>query len=162
MEVDIMSQDLKTWLKAIPPESEIDGRISEVESELELLRAIKQVRAHSPAAEQAARESEPESEDQNGALPADAEALRSRLSTERIRILRAILSHQNSRATIPDVVRALDDPDDRANIASNMQRMIKARLLSRVGRGRYALTTSAAQLIRSLDDDSAGDGRSDI
>ncbi len=151
-----MPQDLKTWLGAIPPESEIDGRISEVENELELLRAIKQVRAHAPAAERAAPEPEPAHE--NGALPAEAEKLRSRLSPERVRILRAILSHQNGRATIPETVSALGDPNDRPNIASNMQRMVKARLLSRVGRGRYALTPNAAQLIHGLDDGGSDEG----
>jgi hypothetical protein len=150
-----MPQDLKTWLEAIPPESEIDGRISEVENELELLRAIKQVRAQPESASELKPESEPES--QNGTLPPEVEALRSRLSAERIRILRAILDHRNGRATIPEVVLIVD-PNDRANIASNMQRMVKARLLSRTGRGRYTLTRGAARLIRSTDDDTSSNG----
>jgi hypothetical protein len=159
MEVGIMAQNLKAWLAAIPPESEIDGRISEVESELELLRAIKQVRVHAPTAEPAEHGAEPtspskpqpasEPDPQNGSLPPEVEALKSRLSPVRIRILRAIFGHRN-RATIPDVVAVLGDPDDRDNIASNMQRMVKAKLLSRTGRGTYALTRGAAQLVRSM------------
>jgi hypothetical protein len=149
-------QDLKTWLEAIPPESEIDGRIGEVENELELLRAIKQVRAHSAAPERTGGEPEakPSTESDDGALPPEVEALRPRLSAQRLRILRAILRQQNGRATIPDVVAAVD-PGDRKNIASNMQRMVKARLLSRAGRGRYGLTPGAKRLIRSMDEEGA-------
>src|ERR1700744_2844831 len=151
--------DLKAWLEAMPPESEIESRISEVENELELLRAIKQIQTHALSSEAErtppapTRTEAPQAPSQNGALPPEVEALRSRLSEPRIRIIRAILDHRNSRATIPEVVNALGDPKDRPNVASNMQRMIKARLLSRVGRGRYGVTPNAAQLVRSLPDD---------
>lgn len=148
-----MPQDLKAWLAAMPPESEVDGRISEVENELELLRAIKQVRAHTMEGSAKAGPTEA----QNGALPPEVEALRSRLSEQRLRILDAIRSQRNGRATIPEVVSAVD-PNDRANIASNMQRMVKARLLSRAGRGRYGLTPGAKQLIQSMDVDGATNG----
>jgi hypothetical protein len=150
-----MPKDLKTWLREMPPESEIDGRIGDLESELELLRAIKQVRAHSPAAESSQPQARPEIENKNGALPPEVLALRSRLSDQRERILRAILAQRNGRATIPDVVAAVD-PNDRANIASNMQRMVKARLLARVGRGRYGLTPAAKQLMHSISTNNGG------
>jgi hypothetical protein len=148
-----MAQDLKTWLEGIPPEGEIDGRIGEVENELELLRAIKQVRAHSPVADRSPEPPPGDTEDalENGKLPADVEVLRRRLSDERIKILRAILRQKNARATIPEVVSAVD-PNDRDNIASNLQRMVKARLVSRAGRGRYRVTPGAAQLVRSMDE----------
>jgi len=159
-----MSQALKAWLKAIPPESEIDGRISEVENELELLRAVKQVHAHGASVEgaeptepaqgveRALPESASEPEQQNGTLPPEVEALRSRLSEPRIRILRAIMGHRN-RATIPEVAAILETGRD--NIASNMQRMVKAKLLSRHGRGSYSLTRPAAQLMHNMDDASS-------
>jgi hypothetical protein len=139
-----MTQDLKTWLAAMPPEEEIEARISEVETELELLTTLRQVRSHARA--------------QNGEQPApvepeqeapSAELLRKRLSPERVPILRAILAAPDKRASIPQIVDAIDG--ERTNIASNMQRMVPAELLAREGRGLYTVTPGAEALIREMD-----------
>jgi hypothetical protein len=135
-----MTQDLKAWLAAMPPESEIEARISEVEDELELLQALKQVRAHARS--------------QNGSRPTEAkdidlDTLRKRLSTERIAILRVILARGEAGASIQQVVQATEG--DRTNIASNLQRMVPAELLERAGRGLYAVTPEGQALIRELD-----------
>jgi hypothetical protein len=151
-----MAQELRAWVNGIPPESEIESRIDEIEGELELLRvALKQVRAHGGEADKSAPSSEPAAPSQNGALSPEAEALRGRLSDARLRIMRAILSQRSTKPTIPEIVAAVD-PDDRKNTESNLHRMVTARLLTRAGRGRYRLTPAAAELVRSLDA-SAGD-----
>jgi DNA-binding IclR family transcriptional regulator len=124
----------------MPPETEIEARISEVEDELELLQALRQVRAHARG--------------QNGSRPTEAkdvdlDTLRKRLSTERIEILRAILARGEVGASIPQVVQTTEA--DRNNVASNLQRMVPAELVERAGRGLYAVTPGGQALIRELD-----------
>jgi predicted transcriptional regulator len=139
-----MTQDLTTWLAQMPPASEIEARINEIENELELLQALKQVRAHASGGNKTAvdnSEAEPQ-----GPSPGE---LRKRLSTERLPILRTILAAADKRASIPQVAQATGG--DRANIASNMQRMVPAGLLIREGRGFYSVTSAAQSLLREMD-----------
>jgi len=136
-----VSQDLTTWLAEMPPEHEIDAKIAEIEGQLELLRAMKQLQSRRLGSNGAV-----DAPSKAQAIP--SEALLKRLSPERVEILRAILDRPAGQASIPDVVARVKG--DRNNTASNMQRMISADLLNRVGRGMYQLSEGALELMQQL------------
>jgi predicted transcriptional regulator len=137
-----MTQDLEAWLKQMPPESAIEARIERVESELELLTALRQVRQFARTGGQ--------TEAADAGDEPSLDELRKRMSPERLRILRAV-TRLGKQAGIPAVAKAVNA--DRDNIASNMQRMIGAGLLERVGYGLYAATPGAMKLV----EEAAGD-----
>jgi predicted transcriptional regulator len=140
----VVTQDFGKWLVTVSSagEKELEGHISDIESNLEILYALlKKARSSGhdgTVARSAAADDAP-----------TVDELLKRMSPERLRIMRAVAKRPKGEALIPEVAKALNV--DRENVASNMQRMVTAGLLERVGPGRYKLTGGAAELLAKIE-----------
>jgi hypothetical protein len=141
-----------------PDVRKVDKEIAELERRLRLLRLVRQVLEPDavdhvravPGSEDATRIDQPSLIESDTARPS---LDRHRFSAERVEILRVMLA-AGGTARPADVVKALRArgiEKGHTPILTNMSRMAKFGLLTRVGPGLYRVTDEAAAFVREME-----------
>jgi hypothetical protein len=164
--------EFESWLAAMPSDAALDERIAELESKIEAVRVLKQLRPVAPTATPAPAPASA-SASAPAATPAPAPVQNATpeetppaeepevveidprsLSPERRQIIRVMRDLDKDAPAVAEITRGLHllgVEIDEKNVATNMQRMRGAGLVVRPSRGRYTIVPEALRLVEELD-----------